>query len=298
MMDNLRGAFLMVLSMLGFAFEDMFIKLMADEVPVGQIIATLGVGGGAIFAVAVRAQGHRILDPGYLSMTILLRGLGEMVGAIAFITALALTPLSSASAILQATPLVVTLGAALFLGERVGWRRWSAVVVGLAGVLLIIRPGMADFEPLSLLALLAVFALAVRDIATRRAPPEISSMQLSFLGFVAIIPGGIGWMWVMDTAYVVPSPLGVVYVGAALCVGTAAYYAIVAAMRVGEVSFVSPFRYTRLIFAMFFGVVVFSERPDALTLLGAAIIVASGIYTVWRERKLGKTPVAKPTSAR
>ena len=97
MMDNLRGAFLMVLSMLGFAFEDMFIKLMADEVPVGQIIATLGVGGGAIFALAVRAQGHRILDPGYLSMTILLRGLGEMVGAIAFITALALTPLSSAS---------------------------------------------------------------------------------------------------------------------------------------------------------------------------------------------------------
>ena len=285
-MDNMRGALLMVLAMLGFAIEDMFIKLLADGVPIGQILLMLGLGGGTVFALIVRLQGRRLVDPQMRSLPIFLRAVGELVGALGFVSAIVLTPISSASAILQATPLVVTLGAALFLGETVGWRRWSAILVGLFGVILIIRPGMAAFEPLSLLALVGVFGLAVRDLATRRAPSTISSMQLSYLGFVATIPGGLGYMWLSDTAYVALNPSEWIYMACALGIGLFAYYAIVAAMRLGDISFVSPFRYARLLFALVIGITVFAETPDAMTLLGAGIIVASGIYTVWRERKL------------
>jgi drug/metabolite transporter (DMT)-like permease len=289
-MDNLRGASLMVLSMLGFALEDMFIKLLADAVSVGQILAMLGLGGSLIFGAVVLAQGRALFSRDMLSLPIALRAVGEMLGTICFVSAIVLTPLSSASAILQATPLVVTLGAALFLGEPVGWRRWSAIIVGLFGVLLIVRPGMESFEALSLLAVAGVLFLATRDLATRRTPKEISTMQLSFLGFVVIIPAGLILMAGTGSAAVMLEGREWVYILSALGVGVCAYYAIVAAMRVGEVSFVTPFRYSRLLFALVAGIFVFGESPDALTLLGAAVIVASGIYTVWRERRLGVLP--------
>ncbi len=285
-MDNLRCAILMVLAMLGFAIEDMFIKLMADRVGIGQILTMLGLGGGLIYGMIVRAQGDRLVDHNMRCLPIFLRAMGEVIGVLGFVSAIVLTPISSASAILQATPLVVTLGAALFLGEAVGWRRWSAILVGLFGVILIIRPGLDAFEPLSLLALLGVLGLAIRDLATRRVPATLTSMQLCFLGISVTIPAGLGYMLVAGERFIWLSPQDWIYMTAAISIGFFAYFAIVAAMRGGDVSFVSPFRYARMLFALVIGVVVFSETPDAMTLLGAAIIVASGIYTVWRERKV------------
>lgn len=285
-MDNLRGALLMTLAMLGFAIEDMFIKLLSDALSVGQIITMLGIGGSIAFGIVVRMQGRALFSRDMLAAPILLRAVSEMIGTVAFVSAIVLTPISSASAILQATPLVVTLGAALFLGEPVGWRRWSAICVGLFGVLLIIRPGMDSFEVLSLLAVIGVFMLAARDLATRRTATNISTMQLSFLGFAVLIPAGLLLMRATSSPIIPLSGQNWIYFSGALGIGLFAYYGIVAAMRVGEVSFVTPFRYARLIFALVIGVSVFGERPDALTLIGAVIIVASGIYTVWRERRL------------
>lgn len=285
-MDNLRGATLMVIAMLGFALEDMFIKLLSDALSVGQIIFMLGVGGATAFGAVVLIQGRALFSRDMLILPIFLRALGEMVGAITFVSAFVLTSISSASAILQATPLVVTLGAAVFLHEPVGWRRWSAILVGLCGVLLIIRPGMESFSSLSLLAVAGVLCLALRDLATRRIPKSISSMQLSFLGFAATIPAGTTLMLAQQAPLEGLSTTGWIYISAALGIGLVAYYTIVAAMRVGDVSFVTPFRYARLLFALVIGVFIFNESPDAFTLIGATIIVASGIYTVWRERAL------------
>ena len=141
-MDNLRGAALMTLAMLGFAIEDMFIKFMAGALPVGQIIALLGLGGTIAFATVIVVQRRPLFSRALLTPAIAVRSLGEIIGTIGFVTAIVFTPLSSASAILQATPLAVTLGAALFLQEKVGWRRWSAILVGFCGVLPIIRPGL------------------------------------------------------------------------------------------------------------------------------------------------------------
>lgn len=285
-MDNLRGAIIMVFSMLGFAIEDMFIKLMGNEIPIGQILFILGLGGAICFGLVMRIKAQPLFERTMLSKPILLRALGEIIGTLGFVSAIVLTPISSASAILQATPLVVTLGAALFLGDPVGWRRWSAILVGLFGVILIIRPGMESFQALSLLALIGVFGLSLRDLATRRVPQSTSSFQLSFLAFLALIPASLIYMLGTGTFFVPMTALQWVYMGSALAIGMVAYYGIVAAMRVGEISFVTPFRYARLLFAMAVGITIFGESPDMLTYVGATIIVASGIYTVWRERKV------------
>ena len=288
-MDNLRGAALMTFAMLGFAIEDMFIKLMSGALPVGQIILMLGIGGAAVFAALTLWQGTPLFSRLFLTRIILLRNLGELVGTLGFVTAIVLTPLSSASAILQATPLAVTLGAALFLQEQVGWRRWSAIIVGFFGVLLIIRPGLDGFDANSLFAVQGVVGLAIRDLATRRVPRTTSSMQLSFLAFLTLVPTGFILLQINGAPMVAPDLHLWGLVGGAILLGVASYYAIVAAMRVGDVGFVTPFRYTRLIFAMCVGVVVFAEQPDTLMLVGSAIIVGSGLFTVWRERKQRKT---------
>ena len=284
-MENLRASALMVLAMFGFALEDMFIKRLSADLPVGQILIMLGSGGAVAFGIIALARGHRLFSRDLLSGPVLLRNLGELIGTLGFITAIALTPLSSASAILQATPLAVTLGAALFMGEQVGWRRWSAIFVGFAGVPLVIRPGLEGFEPASLFAVQAVIGLALRDLATRAVPRSVTSMQLSSYGFATTVPAGVVLIWLSGGA-VNPDPANWRDICLALMLGVGAYYAIVAAMRFGEVSFVTPFRYTRLVFALVIGVTVFGERPDALTLTGAAIIIGSGLYTLLREQRL------------
>ncbi|MDW3222145.1 MAG: DMT family transporter [Paracoccaceae bacterium] len=285
-MDNFRGAAFMVLAMLGFAMEDMLIKLMAVDLPVGQIVGMLGLGSAMLVAGILIAQGQPLFTRAMLTPAIGLRAIGELIGTLGFVTAIALTPLSSASAILQATPLFVTLGAALFLQESVGWRRWSAILVGFIGVLLIIRPGMATFDWLSLFALQGVIGLGIRDLATRRVPKETSTLQLSFLAFLVLIPAAGVFMWINESSLVALSRSNWVYFAIATLIGIFAYYGIVAAMRIGEVSFVTPFRYSRIVFALIVGVFVFGERPDAWTLLGATIIVGSGLYTLWRERNV------------
>ena len=287
-MENMRGAILMVASMAGFAIEDMFIKKLSCDMPLGQILIYLGTGGAIIFAVLALLRGDKLLSRDLLARSVLIRNAGELVGTLGFITAIALTPLSSASAILQANPLAVTLGAALFLGESVGWRRWTAILVGFIGVLMIIRPGLDAFNPLSLFAVQGVIGLAVRDLATRTVPKTISSFQLSTYAFATLIPAGAMLLWLNDTAMIAPNAAHVVNMSAALGLGVLAYYAIVAAMRMGDVSFITPFRYSRLIFALIIGVVFFNERPDLMTLLGSALIVASALYTLAREARLNR----------
>ncbi|MFT6023726.1 MAG: drug/metabolite transporter (DMT)-like permease [Ascidiaceihabitans sp.] len=289
-MDNLRGGAIMVLAMLGFAIEDMFIKMLSGAVPVGQILMMLGIGGSLIFAIVVRLQGRALFERAMWSGPVVLRAAGEIVGTVGFVNAIVFTTLSSASAILQATPLVVTLGAAVFLSEPVGWRRWSAILIGFLGVLMIIRPGLEGFTPLSLLAVVGVLGLAVRDLATRKTTNVLSTMQLSFLGFLAIVPAGAALIAFGPDELTPMTLRSIVLMGMALAIGVVAYYGIVAAMRVGDISFVTPFRYTRLIFALILGASIFGDRPDMWTLIGAAIIVSSGIYTVWRERRIKAVP--------
>ena len=280
---NLRAAGFMIGAMAMFAIEDAAIKTLTLRLPVGQVLATLGLLGMGIFWAVLARKGHRLWTRQLLRTPVLLRNGGEALGSIGFTSALALTDLSSASAILQALPLALVLGGALFLGERVGWRRWTAILTGFAGVLLIIRPGAAGFQPESLLALVGVAGLAVRDLATRRMPAVVRSHQLSASAFGALVPGGLGLVWVLGTPLVVPTGTEALWLLGCIAVGVLGYAMMVAATRVGEASLIAPLRYVRLIFALGIAVAVFGERPDALTLAGAVLVVGSGAFAMWRE---------------
>lgn len=283
-MDNLRGIALMVASMAGFSVEDALIKRVAEDIPSGQIILVLGLIGGLVFGLLARARGLRLLGPALVQRSVAARNLSEMIGTICYVSSFVLAPLSIASSILQATPLFVTLGAALFLGAPVGWRRWTAILIGFIGVLIIVRPGGESFHPASLLAVAAVIFLAIRDLATRTAPPQIASLVIAFYGYLSTVPAAAILLWFQGGWVAMPTGalLGIL---AAAAVGLAAYYAIIAAMRIGDVAVVTPFRYARIVFALILGVTVFHETVDLWTLAGAAIVVLSGLYTLFREAR-------------
>lgn len=273
---NLQGALFMTLSMAGFAVEDSLLKLAAGSLPVGQVLITFGVLGVLAFASLAIIAGESPVSRQMLMPAMILRSICEVVGRLFFMLAIALTPLSTASAILQATPLVVMVGAVFLFGERIGPRRWLAVAVGFAGVLLILRPGAEGFGPLSLLAVLAMLGFAGRDLATRAAPPSMSFRQLGVLGFSMLIVAGLIAL-PFGAPPVMPAPTTWLFLIAASVAGILAYTALTIAMRTGEVGAVTPFRYTRLIFAMIAGIVVFSERPDLATIIGSVIIIVAGI---------------------
>ncbi len=282
-MDNLRGILLMTLAMLGFAITDAFLKAVTVHMPVGQVICLLGIGGFIIFSVWAKAAGQSVFTRDWLRPMVIARNASEAVATASFITALSILPLSTVSAILQANPLFVTMGAALFLGEAVGPRRWAAIAVGFCGMLLILRPTTDGLDAGALLAVLAMILLAVRDLTTRAMPKHLSNLVLAAYAFATLIVTG-GVMMLFHTP-VVPNLPEAGLMGLAVVSGAVAYYCITAAMRVGEVSAVTPFRYTRLVFAMLIGILIFGERPDTITYVGAAIIIAAGLYTFARERK-------------
>lgn len=280
--QNLRGIALMVASMAFFAVEDMFLKLAAAEMPVGMVIFAAGAFGAPIFMLMARAEGGRTLTRAALHPAVLARNLGEMVATFAYLTALAVVPLSTVSAVLQALPLAVTLGAAVILRESVGWRRWSAIAVGFTGVLVVIRPGLDGFRPEALWVLVSVAGLTLRDLATRAIPPDCTSAQVSAWGLLSVALLGAGLM--VEGGAMRPDGVQAATLLGAVAFGTVGYWLVVSASRTGEVAVVAPFRYTRLVFAIAIGWAVFAETPDMPMLIGATMIIGSGLYALARER--------------
>ena len=288
-MDNIRGAILMVIAMLGFAVEDTLIKLMATDIPSGQILMTIGLGGGLVFATLALIKGEAPFGLWMLRGASGVRALCEGFAALGFVTALALVPISLVTTIIQASPLLVTLGAAVFFKAPVGPRRWIAILIGLIGVLIVLRPFGDSFEAPALFAVGGVIAMSARDLATRQVKQNISTLQLSVVGFLAAVPAGFLGLVLSGDAPLLPSWHVITLTIAAIAIGVPSLYCIIAAMRIGDIAFVTPFRYSRIIFGLLAGLVIFGETLDAYTLLGAAIIVISGTYTLLREARLRRT---------
>lgn len=219
---NLRGILLMVASMALFAVEDMFLKLAASSLPVGQIIFVSGVFAIPVFWALARREGLPIFSPAALRPALILRNFGEVIGSLGYVAALAAVPLATVSAVLQATPLAVTLGAALFLGEKVGWRRWTAILLGFSGVLLVVQPGGAAFQPQALWVLVTVAGIAIRDLATRAVPPEVSTHQISAWGMTAVALLGLAMMAATGEARL-PDASETLSLAGALVFGTSGY---------------------------------------------------------------------------
>jgi drug/metabolite transporter (DMT)-like permease len=281
MTANRRGSLFMVLAMAGFAVEDMFIKSAAKTMPLGQVLALMGALGVLWFALQSRRVGEPAFPAALRSRTMLVRSSFEMVGRLFYSLAIALTPISVASAILQATPLVVVAGAALIFGERVGLWRWALTALGFAGVLVILRPGLEGFDAMAILAVIGLLGFAGRDLATRAAPLALSNAQLGVAGFAVLGLAGLIILGVQGGP-VLPGALPLAKALGAAGFGILGYSYLTRAMRTGEVSAVTPFRYTRLLFALLVGVVVFGERPDLATLIGSAMIVGCGVLILTR----------------
>lgn len=274
---NLKGAALMVLAMGCFALEDMALKATAEQLPIGQVLTLFGIGGFCVFLALTWQRRERVFHPVITAPVMILRAGFEVTGRLFFTLSLALNTLSATSAILQATPLVVAAAGVVFFGERVSRARWALIALGFVGVLLVIRPGLDGFTPLSVLALLGMLGFAGRDLTTRAAPAVLSYAQLGVTGFGALIVAGVILSLGPNAAWHMPSVGALLALVFAVTVGVIAYTSLTMAMRMGELSVVTPFRYVRLLFAMILAALVFGERPDALELLGAGVIVLSGL---------------------
>lgn len=282
---NALGAVFMIGAMACFAIEDAAIKAAARTLPVGQVLMLFGLGGAAVFALWARLAGARLLVAEAAAPAMLIRAVFEVTGRLFYVLAITLIPLSAATVILQATPLVVVAGAALLFGERVGWRRWLAILVGLAGVVIIVQPGANSFSWLSVLAVIGTLGFAGRDLASRAAPAALGSAQLGFYGFLAIIVAGAGYALWQGTPLVWPDAGAALWLGLSITAGVAAYTCLMRAMRTGEVSAVTPFRYTRLLFGVGLGVALFGETVTPAMGLGAGLIVLSGLFILWRGQR-------------
>lgn len=285
--DNLRGALLMSVATAGYALNDTTVKTIGDTLPLAQLLFLRGVVTCVLMLLAVRWIGAIRLDlPRREWGLILLRSLADLGATYFFVTALLHMPLANVTAILQALPLTVALAAALFLAEPLGWRRLSAILIGFVGVMLIIRPGPEGFDVWSLWGLGAVGFITLRDLLARQLAPTTPSATVAFAASaVVVVAFGLTMLFEPWTPLTARST-GLVGLAGIFILG--AYVASVATMRAGDIGFVAPFRYTGLVWALILGLVVFGDWPDLVTLTGAGIVVATGLFTLYRERQLAR----------
>ncbi len=286
--ETLKGAVLMMTAMAGLVINDGFMRFVLLDLPLFQSIFLRGVilTGFLLMLALARDAFAQPLARRDKKLIAARSGL-EAIATLFFLTALSLIPFANLSAILQALPLSVTLAAAVFLGAPIGWRRIAAIIVGFCGVLVIVRPTADGFELGSLCALAVVALITIRELASRQLSPGVPSVRVALLtAIVMTATGGFGCLmsdWLPMTWRHIWLMVGS---ASFLMVG---YVAGVAAMRHGDIAAVSPFRYTSLVWAIAIGLIFFREVPDTLTLLGAFIIVGTGIFTIYRERRLANT---------
>ena len=281
--ENIKGAIFMSINMLAFVVNDAFMKFLFIDISIYQAIFLRGVITIPMLALMAVYRNQITFSVNRSDWKyIWLRVAGEVGAAVFFLSALAQIPLANVTAILQAVPLTVTMAAALFLRETVGWRRWLAIIIGFLGVTIIVRPGVDGFSVYSLYAIAAVFCVTLRDIATRKLSKDVPTSLVAMITGVAItLYGAImlpSVVWIPLTAthwfLLILAAIAIVF----------GYLFSVLAMRTGETSFIAPFRYTAMVWAIGLGIILFNDWPDNLTLLGTTIVIATGIYSFHREK--------------
>jgi len=287
---NLQGCVYMVIAMFGFTVNDLFVKLLGQSLPIFQIIALRGViicVFMVAWGVALKRSSGKVLPPLPRQRwpIVSLRALMEVLATILFLLALVRIAFADVSAVMQSLPLAVTFGAAVFLREPVGWRRWSAILIGFIGVIIIIRPGMAGFQPAMLLVAASVLFAAARDLITRTLPGDVHNYWVTAATAVFVAVFGLAATTVLQQWQAINGQqLLLLFAASSFLI--VAYQAIILAMRLGEVASVAPFRYTSLVWAMILGYAVFAEVPDKITVFGSVIVVGTGLFAWYRERVL------------
>jgi drug/metabolite transporter (DMT)-like permease len=295
---NLRGSLLMAIAMAGFSVNDAVAKYLTTQMNFGQVMLLRGLFACILIgALATHRGAMRPLRTLFVP-AVTLRVCGEIGGSGLFLAAISYLPLGNVTAIVQSLPLAMTLGAVLLLGEPVGWRRWIAIAAGFIGVLIIVRPGAEGFNLYSLLAVVSVAFYVMRELVTKRIPPEIPTLFISFLTTIAVTAAGAVLVFPLG-GWREPSLASTALLALAAVTTLIGYQCAILALRAGEISAVAPFRYSQMLYAMLFGYLVFAEVPDNAMLIGSTIIVLSGIYAFHRERVRNRllATTAAPTDA-
>lgn len=287
--DNRRGILAMVISMAAFNLSDAVTKLLTQDLPLGETIFLRGLlaVGAMVGVVGWDGSWRRVRH--LLTPLVGLRLVGELGGTLFYLMGLVHLALPNVSAVFQATPLAMTAAAAIFLGETVGSRRWIAIAIGFVGVMIIVRPGLAGFQPASIWVLVSVAFVVIRDVSTARLPTRLPSTLVTLVAAVAVTLLGLllapfeaaistvtTWSW--------PGmrQLGMLVVAAGgLLIGSVM---LIRATRYAETSAIAPYRYTLLVWAFLWGLLFFGTLPDLPTLIGGAVVVATGLYAFHRER--------------
>lgn len=288
---NMRAILLMVIAMFLFSLCDLFVKLASATLPSGQVILIMGGGEALLFYGLMRFKGQRLFVASHAHWSVMMRTFGEILAGVAMVISLKFLPLAMVTAVLQSQPLVLTAAGAIFLKERVGIRRLSAIILGFIGVLLIVRPFGEEPHMMSLYSavmIIAVLGMTIRDIGSRVVPSGIPTLAIACFGSLGVLVVGAGMM-ALSGQFVMPWTMAqAAYLIAMVVSGAGGVFFITNAMRLGEVSAVSPFRYTKIVFGMGAGILLLGERLDTLSVIGTAIIVISGLYALMRERVLAK----------
>jgi drug/metabolite transporter (DMT)-like permease len=271
-----------------FLINDTCLKLASEELPLGQILAMRG-GMVTLFLIPIvwmsGAFRYVHLLPNWHVVS---RTFAEIASAFLYLLAVFHIPIATTNAILQVVPLALTAAGAVFLAEKVGWRRWTAIAVGFAGVMIVVRPGFAGFSAYALLALASMLFITLRDMNSRMMPRAIPALLIALVTGFFVGLSGPGIALFLGETWVMPSGHGIGLIAVSILFLVGGYLTSVIAMRHGDISVVAPFRYSVIVWAMIVGYLVFGDVPDAPMLIGTAIIIATGVYTFHRERRTAR----------
>ncbi len=280
MSTNLKSIILMVIAMGCLTLTDMFIKIACQTLPIGQVMIIYGVGALLVFLGSLTIKGESIRLSPLTNPAVIWRNVGDLFAMNGMFMALVYVPLSTIGAVIQAVPLLVTTAAALFFGEQVGLKRVSAIFIGFLGTLLIIQPGATNFDISMTFVLMAALGMAMRDIATKLVGESFSTLILSFYSCVLFIFSGC-ILLIIKGVPAVPDFGNVAILAAMIVSGCLGFFFMTEAVRLGDMSVVTPFRYTRLLFSVAAGILIFGERVNLMMLIGSALTIFSGLY-IWR----------------
>ena len=272
----------MIAAMGCLTFADLLIKIASQTLPIGQVMIFLGIGSIIVFWGLMRSKGESIRLSPLIDPAVSLRNVGDLIAINSMCVALVYVPISTIGAVIQTVPLMVTASAAIFLGERVGVRRALAILVGFFGALFIVQPGSASFDVMTTLVFVSAIGMTLRDIGTKLVRTNFSTLLLSFYSCVLFSVSGCVLLLITGGASVPDIKMTVVF-AAMIGLGSLGVIFMTEAVRLGDMSVVSPFRYTRLLFSMAAGILILDERVNAMMIFGSALTILSGLYIWHRE---------------
>ena len=287
MSENFRGALIMMICMSAFVLNDAFVRLAGDSLPLAQILFIRGlITTAVLLSFAIYGGVFSLTISKKDKWRIFFRSIAEGFTAYFFLTAVMNMPFANVTAILQILPMTVTLAAAFVFKEKVGIFRSLLIIFGFLGVILIINPSADGFNLYAIYALIAVVLITTRDLITRKLSSEVPAILPTVSASVGVL--------LFSVILLINTPLQPLNTQNSLFISLAAffiifgYYTAVLVMRIGEISFISPFRYTAILFALILGLVFFDEKPDIIAFVGIVIVMLAGIVLMMRNSSVQK----------